>query len=401
MKIGIDIRLIGKKQTGSEAVFFNLVKNLASIDRTNNYLLFTDMADQKVLKKIKKDLDIADKNNFEVVSLTRPSGTLSQRERGIWKKIFRNKFSWNFWTLPTHLRKNPVDMYLTQYITPFFVPKKIKIATIIHDISFVRYSQFIKFFDLFFLRTLIPVSLRRADKIIGVSKFTRQEIIDYYRAKPQKVDYIYNAVSEDFLKADVSWKKIEAVREKYQLPEKYILYIGTMQPRKNIPILIDAFAKLLSKPAKLDSIKLVIAGGKGHNYDTGIDAAIKKHGLEKRVLFTGFVDEEDKAAVMSAAEVFCLPSLYEGFGIPILEAMSAGVAVVSSDIAPHREIAQEAALFFDPGSSSELSEKLLEVLNNNKQKASLARKGKLQAQKFSWRNTAEKMKKIFESMKQK
>lgn len=374
--IGIDIRNIGKKRTGDEVVFFNLVKNLAITDQSNNYKLFTDITDNNTLEIIKKDLGITGRNNFEIVSL--PT---------------KNKFTWNFWTLQRYLKKNPVDMYLTQYITPFFVPKKIKIITIIHDVSFKVYKQFIKFSDLFFLNLLIPRSLKRADKILGVSKFTTDEIIKYYGVRPEKVDWFHNAVSEDYLTQDVSEEKNKYVKEKYKLPEKYILYIGTMQPRKNIPTLVEAFAKMEKKDAKL-----VIAGGRGHNLDTGMEEVITEKNLQNDIIFPGFIDEEDKAALMKGAMVFAFPSFYEGFGIPILEAMSVGTPVIASNIAPHREIAEGAAMFFDPNNSEELSKLMEKMIADENMRQDYSRRGLEQVKKFSWRKTAEKVLEIFESM---
>lgn len=376
MRIGIDIRLIGKKETGSEATFFGLVKNLARIDDRNSYKLFTDITDQETLENIRKNLALEDRNNFEIISL---------------KCI--NRFSWNFWTLPKYLKKNPVDVYLTQYITPMFVSRKIKIVTIIHDISFNFFPRFIKFSDRLFLKTLIPLSLKRADKILGVSKFTRDEIIKYYKIDPTKVDFIYNAVSEDFTNQDISEEKKKVVREKYRLPEKFVLYIGTLQPRKNLPTLIESFAFL----KHIDGFKLVVAGGRGHNYDRTIDTVMKRDDLIHKVIFPGFIDEEDKAAVMAAAEIFCFPSLYEGFGIPILEAMSVGTPVVASDIAPHHEIADEAALFFNPDMAGELAEKLDSLMKNSVYRDNLKIKGLERCKRFSWSESAEKILDIFEN----
>lgn len=372
MKIGIDIRMIGKKRTGDEAVFFNLVKNLAEMDSQNEYKLFTDVTDEKVLEEIKNNLGISDKNNFEIISLKT-----------------RNKFTWNFWTLPHFLRRNPVDIYQTQYITPFFVPKKIKIATIIHDISFNFYPQLIKFSDLLFLKILIPMSLRRADKIIAVSEFTKNEIIKFYKTAPEKIAVAYNSVGDNFAE-NIPEEKLEAVRKKYSLPEKFILYLGTMQPRKNLSVLIEAFSKI-----NTEKISLVLAGGKGYNYDKEIDEAIKGNKLENSVIFPGFIDEEDKSALYKLAETFCFPSLYEGFGIPILEAMSTGVPVVASDIPPHKEIAGSAALFFDPKSPADLAEKLERLIGDTEQKSALIQRGKEQAQRFSWKESARKMLDIY------
>ena len=380
MQIGIDIRNIGKKRTGDEVVFFNLVKNLALLDGKNDYQLFTDITEQGVLEKIKSDLGIENKPNFKIISLET-----------------KNKFSWNFWTLPACLRAHPIELYLTQYITPFFVPKKIKILTIIHDISFCAFPQMIKFSDLFFLRTLIPFSIRRADKVIGVSRFTRDEILRHYESSPKKADYIYNAVADDFLRQTFSRETLEKIRKKYNLPEKFILYLGTLQPRKNIPVLIEAYAQIKEQ---LPGMKLVLAGGKGHNYDQKIDETIRRNDLKKdEVFFPGFIAEEDKKAVMLLADSFCFPSLYEGFGIPILEAFACNVPCVVSEIPPHFEVAKDAALFFAPNDAKALAEKLRRISLETDLRAELLRKEKEQLGAFSWQKTTQKMLRIFEEMR--
>ncbi|HPN54462.1 MAG TPA: glycosyltransferase family 1 protein [Candidatus Moranbacteria bacterium] len=383
MRIGIDIRLIGKKRTGDEAVVFNLVKNLAKIDQTNEYFLFTDVVDEEQLNVISTQIDISDKNNFKIISLPN-----------------RNKFTWNFWTLPKYLRRNPVDVFHTQYITPWFVPKIIKIVTIVHDISFNSFPQLIKFSDLFFLKTLIPLSLRRANKIIGVSQFTRNEIIKFYKIKPEKVDYIYDSVSDDFLNSqsgeEIPETKKEEIRKKYNLPEKFILYMGTLQPRKNIPQLVEAYAAVENK---LGGIKLVICGNRqAHNFDRKIDKAIAKNKLEENVIFPGFIEEEDKKTIFQMAYAFVFPSLYEGFGIPVLEAMSQKVPVLASDIPSLKEIAQDGALYFDATSIADFSQKLYDVCVNDSLRAELIQSGVARIGFFSWKNSAQKMLAIYQEL---
>lgn len=379
MRIGIDIRNLGKKRTGDEVVFFNLVKNLARIDVQNEYFLFTDIADKNILKEIENSLEIKSKPNFKIVSLATPG-------------ILNNKFFWNIWSLPKYLRENPVDVYHTQYITPFFVPKKIKIITIVHDISFNFFPQFIKFSDLFFLKILIPRSLKRADKIIGVSQFTRNEIIGYYKINPEKVEWIHNAVSDNFFR-EILPEELEAVQKKYGLPEKFILYLGTMQPRKNLPFLIEAYAKTKTK---LPEIKLVLAGKRGgRNFDEKIGETVKKHSLEKDIFFPGFIDETDKPVVFKLARVFCFPSLYEGFGIPILEAMALGVPVVASDIPPHEEITGDSVLLFDRQNLDDLAQKLHDICTQDNLRKNLIIQGEAQAEKFSWEETARKILEIY------
>jgi glycosyltransferase involved in cell wall biosynthesis len=380
LKIGIDIRNIGKKRTGDEVVFFNLTKNLAEIDEKNNYFLFTDITEREILIEIVKRLGLEDKKNFKIIPLE------------VFGPKALHKFVWNLWTLPNYLRTNPVDTYLTQYITPFFVSKKIKIITIFHDISFNFFPQFIKLSDRFFLNTLVPLTLRRADKIIGVSKFTADEILRYHKIDAKKISWVHNAVGEEFLseaKKKTSKSELEDIRKKYNLPQKFILYLGTLQPRKNVPTLIEAYAKL---PKEIRSeLKLVLAGSRGYNFDPEIDRALEKYSLKKDVPLLGYIPDEDKAHIFRLAHIFCFPSFYEGFGIPILEAFSTQTPVIASNIPPHKEIAELCAIFFNPKDPQELAEKLQFLYEDKASRDNLVRIASIQAEKFSWRKTSEKM----------
>ncbi|MCX6765895.1 MAG: glycosyltransferase family 1 protein [Candidatus Moranbacteria bacterium] len=380
MKIGIDIRNIGKKRTGDEVVFFNLVKNLTFINSRNEYFLFTDITDTVVLRNmVMKPLGIENRSNFKIVSLKAA-----------------NKFIWNSWTLPRYLRRHPVDVYHTQYITPFFVPKKIKIITTIHDISFNFFPQLIKFSDLFFLKILIPLSLKRANKIIAVSHFTKDEIVKYYKINPEKIETVHNSVDDDFLRNDPSPEELEKVRKKYSLPAKFMLYIGTMQPRKNLPFLIKGYSEIKHK---LPDIKLVIAGNReARNFDAKIDEVLKKCDNKQDVIFPGFIDEKDKPALFQLAHLFVFPSLYEGFGIPVLEAMSRNVPVLVSDIPSAREVAGESAFYFNPFDLDDFSKKLYDVSVDERLRAELRTKGAKRFRDFSWKDAALNVLKIYQKL---
>ncbi|MCX6762326.1 MAG: glycosyltransferase family 1 protein, partial [Candidatus Moranbacteria bacterium] len=280
MKIGIDIRLIGKKQTGSEAVFFNLVKNLAEMDNSNQYFLFTDHNPEKD-KDLKVEIEKLNlKDNFEIIFV---------------KKT--NRFCWNFWYLPNYLRKNPVGVFHTQYIAPFWLPKNVKLVLTIHDISFNYFPEYIKKTDLFFLKTLIPRSIRRADKIITVSESEKKNIVDFYKIPPEKVACAYNGVDFERFSRAYSAEEKENIRKKYTLPEKFLLYIGTLQPRKNIPAAIEALKDL--------NISLILAGNRNaHNFDPKIDETIEKNNLADKVAFPGWIDEKDKPALLQMAACF-------------------------------------------------------------------------------------------------
>lgn len=379
MKIGIDIRLIGKNRTGDEVVIFNLTKNLAKLDIKDKFILFTDVTDLIILENIKKRLNIADKKNFKIVSLKS-----------------KNKFIWNFWTLPNYLRRNPVDIYHTQYITPFFVSKKIKIVTIIHDISFNFFPKFINFFDLFFLKILIPLSIKRANIILGVSEFTKKEIERFYKIKEKKVFFIHNALPDDFMKNSQEKTDFDKIRAKYNLPPKFILYMGTLQPRKNLPMFLKAYAKIKNEIGNVD---VVIAGNRNaHNFDKRIDKTIEENYLEKKVFFPGFIDENDKASVFELADFFVFPSLYEGFGIPILEAMSQGIPVLASDIPSLREIGENAACYFDINSLDDFSKKIYAISIDKKLRDALIKSGKLRLNFFSWEKSAFKLYSFYKNL---
>lgn len=381
MKIGIDIRLIGKKRTGDEAVFFNLVKNLAQIDTANDYFLYTDRdpkKDRGLAEEIRK-LEL--KDNFKIIYINLP-----------------NRFWWNFWTLPNCLRKNATDVFHTQYIAPFWLPKNVKLILTIHDISFNFYPQFIKKIDLFFLKMLIPRSLRMAAKIIAVSKFTKSEIEKYYKIPSGKIAVAYNGIDFRLFNQNISPEKLEIIRKKYHLPENFILYIGTLQPRKNISALVETM-QIFSEKYNLQGLKLVVAGNrKARNFDPRIDETIKKYNLQKNIIFPGWIDEEDKPALFKLARCFVFPSLYEGFGIPIVEAMSAGTPVVCSNQEALLEVGGSAILSSNPDDANQMAENIYKALKDEGIRSDLMKRGIERAKYFSWRKNAEKTLEIYNNL---
>jgi len=379
MKIGIDIRNIGKQRTGSEVVVLELTKNILELDKENEYFLFTDTKDEVVLKNIQEKLNLSDKKNVQVISLEA-----------------KNKFIWALWVMPRYMHKNKLDIFHTEYILPFFIPKSIKVVTHIHDVSFKVYRQMIMKKDLFFLDLLIPMSMRRSDKIIAVSQFTKDEIIKYYKINSDKIEVVFNSINISNI--DLTQELKTVIRKKYNLPEKFIFYIGTLQPRKNVATLIEAYAKIRNK---IPEFKLVIAGDKkAHNFDKKINASLERNSLgEDDVVFTGFIEVKDKTAIYKMAQVFVYPSFYEGFGIPILEAMSQGVPVLISDIGPHREVAQEAGVYFPPEDIDILADKLYNICVDKNENSRLTELGLARVGLFSWKESAQKMLNIFNSFK--
>lgn len=380
MKIAIDIRNIGRRRTGDETVFVNLIRALAKTDRSNSYELLTGDMDESTLSRVRTILGVADMPNFRVV----PIGST-------------NKFVWNMLVLPKYLRRHHVDIYHTQYIIPFFLPRDVRVVTHIHDVSFKAYPNLIARMDLFFLNALIPRSIRRSDAIVAVSQFTKDEIVKYYPGAQSKIHVVPNAVDDAFFGSSVSETERNRVRTKYSLPETFILYVGTLQPRKNIPALISAFSLIKDR---LPGVKLVLAGNRqGHHYDQQIDSILVSRSLEEDVVFPGYVDAQDMRALYTLARVFAFPSKYEGFGIPILEAMVTGTPAVVSDIPVHREVANDAALFVKVSSIDSFAEMLYNACTSDTLRDDIERRGRARAESYSWESSARLLRAVYSGLR--
>lgn len=370
--IAIDVRIVGKKRTGDETVFLELTRELLKLDTESRYLLLTDETDPEILADLRARFGSAERPRTELVSL--PS---------------RNRFDWNLRVVPRYLSETPVDVFHTQYILPFFLPKRLKVVNHIHDVSFRAYPHLIGWKDRLFLALLIPRSLARADAIVTPSRFTKDEISRWYGTDKAKIHVIENAVRE----REIAPRESEKLRARYGLPEHFILYLGTLQPRKNIPFLIRAFARL---EKRLPGYGLVLAGNRqGHHFDRGIDRAVKEEGVSDRVVFPGYIDAEDLLPLLQMARVFAFPSLYEGFGIPVLEAFLAGTPVAASDIPALREAAGSGASFFDPKEVASCSEVLYALCVDDRLRQELKAQGKERFRLFSWAQSAQKLRALY------
>ena len=368
MNIAIDIRLIGKHRTGDEAVFLNLTRELLSLDHANRYLLLTDVGSASRLADIRTKLGVVEGGNAEIISL--PAG---------------NRFIWNLVAVPTFLFRNRVDIFHTQYILPAFIPKRTKVVAHIHDVSFRVYPELIGWKDRFFLDRFIPRTMARADLLVAPSRFTKDEIMKWYGVPDERIAVVPNALAPDFVRA-VTDIDLVRVRQKYRLPEKFFLHVGTLQPRKNIPFLLRAFAGVRDR---IPGASVVLVGNRtGHHYDTGIDRMIDEKHLGSAVMFPGFVDTADLPALYRLATACVVPSKYEGFGIPILEAFAAVTPVAASDIPPFREVGGDAIRVFDPDSVAECGETLYTLYTDFSLGKSLIQKGNERLSAYSWPESA-------------
>ncbi len=263
----------------------------------------------------------------------------------------------------------------------------------LHDLIFLQYPEYHLPYNRWYLTFAMPRYLQAADIIITPSECSRQDAIKFYKLPETKIRVIYEAASPIF-KPATDPAQLNQVRRKFNLPDKYILHVGTIEPRKNLSRLLDAFQPLLSDwPA----LKLVLVGKKGWLYDSFFNR-LHALGLEECVIFPGYVDEIDLPAFYQLAEMFVFPSLYEGFGLGPLEAMACGTPVISSNRSSLPEVVGDAGILVDPADTTGLSQALHRLLSDPELRAELARRALLQAQKFSWQRAADRLSEVYQAL---
>jgi glycosyltransferase involved in cell wall biosynthesis len=292
------------------------------------------------------------------------------------------RIAWEQLALPIELaRVRPDLLHALSFISP--VAWRGRSVVTVYDLSFMRFPHLFNRGNRLYLRNFCPPSLRRADRVITISEHARQDVIELCGVRPERVTAILLAADERFRPA--SPEAIATFRERHNLPERFVLYLGTLEPRKNVEVLVRAYAHLRQQ-GSVDHI-LVLAGARGWQYNPIFDL-VRDLGLESFVRFPGYVPDEEQALWYSSATVFAFPSLYEGFGLPLLEAMACGTPVVASRASSLPEVVGDAGLLVDPASRDELSLALRQILEDTDQQQSLAQAGLERAQTFSWRRTA-------------
>ena len=311
------------------------------------------------------------------------------KETNWWKyKVLKPEFLWTQWRLPLELflTKEKPDVFFTPgHYSPRFCPIPLVIS--IMDLAFLRYPEQFLQKDLWQLKKWTALSVKKANKIFAISQSTKNDIIKFYGVKPDKIVVTYPGVKMSKVKS-----------QKSKVKGKYFIYIGTLQPRKNVIRLIEAFSSTINhQPSTINH--LVIVGKKGWLYDD-IFEKVKALGLEKNVIFTGFISEKEKNSLLQNAFAFILPSLYEGFGFPVLEAMKVGCPVIVSKVSSLPEVAGGACIYIDnPKSVDSIYKAMLKMIKlRDKERKELINKGYQQVKKFSWRKTAEKTLSVLEKL---
>lgn len=372
MNIAIDIRAIGKKRTGDEVYTLELVKGLVKLETGHNFYLFTDTEDWYQVPEL-KNLP----TNWQVITL-----------------LPKSKLIWTEYLLPKACHKYHIDLLHIQYIAPIWgLPKYTKMLNTIHDISWKFVPQHIRFLDKFLLNTLIPISIKKSDAIITVSKHSKYAIQHIFGTDLDKIHSIYNGGYIEHIPTVLS----SSQKVKEVLKEYYILYLGSLQPRKNVPTALKAFAKYLELNPD-SQLKFVIVGGRGYNYDKQIDITIIEYNLSKKVIFTGFITDEEKILLLKQSQAFVYLSLYEGFGIPLIEAMSLSTPVIASNTSCLPEIVEEAGILTDPYNIDNIAQAIQDLTNNSRLAKNYKEKGLERAKLFTWQTMAKQTYRIYKKL---
>ena len=377
MVIGIDVTAALTQGGGIGRYTRELVTALAEVDPVNRYRFFS--ARPPATLPVPNPLPQAEN------VLHRPAPL---DERWLYRLWYRMRLP-----LPVQWVTGQLDLFHSpDFVLP---PVNGRIPTLltVHDLSFIHYPHVFPERLVTYLNQVVPWSIGRASHILADSAATRNDLLNIWQVPPEKVTVLYSGVHERFQPVeDVG--KITAVRQKYHLDSwPYLLSVGTLQPRKNYQMLIRAFAPLVNKVPH----HLVISGGKGWLYDDML-AEVARQGLQERVHFIGFVDDADLPTLYSEATLFAFPSLYEGFGLPLLEAMGCGTAVLTANSSSLPEVAGDAAQQLPPQDQVAWTEAMHTLLTDANLRAALALAGHQQAARFSWKASARQLLKIYEQL---
>jgi glycosyltransferase involved in cell wall biosynthesis len=369
MKIGIDVRcLMQNNYSGVSWYTYNLLLSIFKLDKSNEYILFYNNS-----KPI--DMPRFDGDNIKYAGFN-----------------YSNKiFSLGLQTLS----KPEIDKMIGG-VDVFFMPNinfaafssKCKRVITVHDLSYLKYPQFWTFKSKIWHKILLNKKIiQNADKIIAVSKNTKMDLINILGINEDKIQTVYEGVDSKF-KPISNKTEIERVKKRYKLPHKFILYIGTLEPRKNIESIIDAYNKLNINQ------DLIIAGSIGWKADQ-----IKKLAQKNsKIKLIGYIGEEDKRGLYSLADLLVYPSYYEGFGLPLLESMACGTPIIAGSNSSQVEVVEKSGLLIDPYNVNELAQAMKFILEKDTLKNELIISGLERVKNFSWERSAEKTLNLFKNI---
>ncbi len=365
MKIAIQAAdLDAERIDGTRVYILNLLKYFGELDRSSEFLIYHK-------GKFNPQLTPANFPNYKITAKSLPC---------FWTQI---RFSRMLW------KDNPDVLWMPMHNVPIIRKKGLKTVVTIHDLAFKYFPETFTKKDLFKINLLTKVAVNFADKIITISESSKRDILRFYpKVREENIKVIYHGFDREVYEKDRDLAREEEIKKKYGIDGPYIIYIGAIQPRKNLEILIEAFDILKADPnSDGNGLKLVLVGEKAWLSD----AVFKKIGespYRRDIKVPGKVTFDDLGHLLRGAQIFVFPSLYEGFGIPILEAFASRVPVICADNSSLPEVGGKAALYFDGKNTHDLAEKISHVLGDVAFRDGLVAKGVEQIKKFSWEKCA-------------
>ncbi len=363
MRVGIDARLVYYSQAGIGQYILHLVDGLAKVDGENDYVL---------LQSRKDGTTILERPNFKRVSLWTPSHHRLER-----------------YSLNVELMRLGLDVLHSPDFIPPHRPTCKSVITV-HDLAFLLYPHFLTKESARYYGH-IDHAVRWTDHIISVSESTKRDTIQHLGVPEEKITVVHEAANPIFCPLDKAEAQ-EQVRNRHGVDGPYILFVSTIEPRKNVPSLLRALWQLVT--CYKEDVRLVLAGGKGWLFEDAF-ALVDELKLDDRVHFVGRVSSEDLLYLYNAAEMLAHPAFYEGFGLPPLEAMACGLPVVASDVASLPEVVGDAGQLIDPHDVDELTVAMWRVLNDSALRVQMREKGLVQAGLFSWERAARETMEIY------
>lgn len=381
MKIGIDCSQVSAESTGVGLYEYNLVSALSRVDRENDYLLYPAFYGL-FLRGGRKEM-LPNTGNFRVAFFGVPSVLV----KPLWSPV-----------IPAAIKERmlgDVDVvHSTTYAAPRLRDRKKRLVATIYDLTALTHPECHRRQNVRICVKGIRDAVRYADAIIAISEHTKKDLVEHAGCPPE-------LVTVTPLAADPMYRPVDEpaghdrVRTRYGLPRRYILFIGSLEPRKNVRTLIEAYARL---PERLrQEFSLVVAGARGWK-NSDVQDTVGRLGVEDHVTFAGYIDRADISTVYSMAEVFVYPSLYEGFGLPILESMACGTPVITSNTSSMPEVAGEAAELVTPTDTDELASALTRVLDDEALRLDMRARGLERSGEFTWERCARETVGVYEKV---
>ncbi|SRR6266496_2610280 len=298
----------------------------------------------------------------------------------------RHPLIWKYWydvKIPLVLKKYKADVFVSADGL-CSLTTKLPQCLVVHDLAFLHYPSHIKKSQLFFFKRYVPKFLKKAKSIATVSEFSKRDISHHYKTDPRKINVVYSAAKEIF--KPVAIEIAEETKNKYANGKEYFLYVGAIHPRKNLLNLLKAFA--IFKKRQRSNIKLILAGRLAWKYDFFMQN-LKKYKYRDEVIMLGYLCEDELVKIIASSYALLYPSLLEGFGVPVLEAMKCNVPVITSSHSSMEEIAKDAALYADAENFEDIAENMMRIYKDENLRKELIEKGKMIAPQYSWQRTAE------------